>query len=210
MNREHILRYKLDRLKEQQNIYWKQMAHPLWLTKGDRNTKYFHACASDRKRKNYIKRLREDGGEVVAGKRLKSFIANHYKNLFSSCAGQRAEEVLQAVSSRVSSAMNETLLKTFTGEEVEAALNGIGDLKAPGPDGVPSIFYKHFWGLMGEQVKQEVLAVLNGAPMPSGWNDTVIVLIPKIKNPEKIEGSRPISLCNVLYKLVSKVLANRL
>jgi hypothetical protein len=85
--------------------------------------------------------------------------------------------------------MNETLLKTFTGEEVEAALNGIGDLKAPGPDGVPSIFYKHFWGLMGEQVKQEVLAVLNGAPMPSGWNDTVIVLIPKIKNPEKIEGS---------------------
>jgi len=76
--------------------------------------------------------LREDGGDVVLGKRLKPFIANHYKKLFTSCAGQRTDEVLQAVPSKVSPTMNETLLRSFTGEEVEEALNGIGDLKAPG------------------------------------------------------------------------------
>lgn len=50
--------------------------------------------------------------------------------------------------------------------------------------------------------KMEVLDVLNGRPMPEGWNDTVIVLIPKVRNPEKLKELWPISLCNVLYKLV--------
>jgi len=83
-------------------------------------------------------------------------------------------------------------------------------LKAPGADGMPSIFYKKFWSLIGELVKKEVLDVLNGGPIPDGWNDTIIVLIPKTSSPNMLKDLRPISLCNVLYKLISKVLANRL
>jgi hypothetical protein len=156
VNQEHVLRYQLDRLLDQQHIYWKQRAHPLWLLKGDRNTKYFHVCASERKRRNNIKALREDGGDVIEGSTLKLFITNHYKSLFSSHAGS-IMEVVQKVKMRVSKTMNEALLKTFTAEEVEEALNGIGDLKAPGPDGIPSIFYKRFWKLVGEQVKRRFL-----------------------------------------------------
>jgi hypothetical protein len=75
---------------------------------------------------------------------------------------------------------------------------------------MPSIFYKESWELIGEQVTTEVLSVLNGGPMPEGWNDTCVGLIPKTKNPECMKDLRPISLCNVVYKMVSKVLANRL
>jgi hypothetical protein len=63
---------------------------------------------------------------------------------------------------------------------------------------------------VGEKVTTEVLNVLNGGTMSEGWNDTCVVLIPNIKNPESMKDLRPINLCNVVYKLVSKFLANRL
>jgi hypothetical protein len=212
VNREIILRYKLERLQDQLHVYWKQRAHTSWLTKGDRNTKFFHAYASERKRRNYVRRLIDDSGGVVEGKHLKMFITNQYQNLFSSQAGDHVQvnAVLNCVRRRVTQDMNEMLLAPFTGEEVRVALESIGDLKAPGTDGMPAIFYKRFWSLLGNQVKAEVLAVLNGGEMPQGWNDTIIVLIPKTRSPEKLKDLRPISLCNVLYKLISKVLANRL
>jgi len=102
------------------------------------------------------------------------------------------------------------LAKAFTGEEIKGALDSIGDLKAPGPDGMPTIFYKRFWHMVGPKIQEEVLRVLNGGEIPEGWNETNIVSIPKVKNPEFLTQYRPISLCNVLYKLISKVIANRL
>jgi hypothetical protein len=75
---------------------------------------------------------------------------------------------------------------------------------------MPAIFYKKFWGTVGDAVVQEVLSVLRGGGIPEGWDETVVVLIPKVQNPETMKDLRPISLCNVVYKLVSKVLANHL
>lgn len=63
---------------------------------------------------------------------------------------------------------------------------------------------------MGDKVVEEVLQVLARGDMQAKWNETTIVLIPKKKKPEDIKDLRPISLCNVIYKLISKVLANRL
>ena len=111
---------------------------------------------------------------------------------------------------KVTEPMNDSLLKDFTADEVRRALDNIGDLKAPGPDGMSVIFYKKFWDIIGDQIVMEVLGVLNGGPVPSEWNETTIVLIPKVNRPEQVKDLRPISLCNVLYKIVSKVLANRL
>ena len=64
--------------------------------------------------------------------------------------------------------------------------------------------------MVGDSIATEVLNVLNSGPMPEGWNDTVVVLISKVKSPSRIKDLRPISLCNVVYKLLSKVISNRL
>ena len=144
------------------------------------------------------------------GNHLKTFITNQYQELFMSIAGTHVEEVLECVPTRVTQQMNENLGVAFTQEEVWEALKETGELKAPGADGMPVLFYKKFWSMVGKKVKEEVLAVLNGEDMPEGWNETVIVLIPKISSPEKLKDLRPISLCNVVYKIISKVLANKL
>lgn len=98
----------------------------------------------------------------------------------------------------------------FTADEIKRALDAIGDLKAPGPDGMPAIFFKKYWDIVSDQLIKEVQVVLRGGRMPMGWNDTIISLIPKVEKPQKVTNLRPISLCNVVYKVVSKVLANRL
>ena len=93
---------------------------------------------------------------------------------------------------------------------MKGGLDAIGDLKAPGVDGMTSLFYKKYWAIVGEDITKEVLHFLNGGSLPSGWNETVVVLIPKVPNPESLKDLRPISLCNILYKVASKVLATRL
>jgi hypothetical protein len=187
VSREHVLRYKLGRLEDQHNTYWKQRAHANWLKFGDRNTKYFHAFASERKKLNKIKKLRrEDGGVVENEEELGPFITNNYKSLFMSSAGPVNDDLLQHVPISITHDMNEMLCAPCTGEDVKQALDSIGDLKAPGPDGMPAIFYKKFWHVVGPKVQEEVLSVLNGGSMPIGWNVTTIVLIPKVKEPETL------------------------
>jgi hypothetical protein len=101
-------------------------------------------------------------------------------------------------------------LAPFTVEDVKKVAFSIGDLKAPGPDGFHAIFYKKFWGICGEEITSEILQALNTGVIPEGWNDTTVVLIPKVEDPEFITQFRPISLCNVIYKIISKMLTLRL
>lgn len=97
-----------------------------------------------------MRALKDENGDMVAGEQLKNFIANQYQNLFMSHTSSHFDEVLQCVDPRVTYEMNMALLEPFTGEEVWNALESIDDLKAPGADGMPSIFYKKFWSLVGE------------------------------------------------------------
>ena len=106
--------------------------------------------------------------------------------------------------------MNEALTAPYTEEEDKKALFAIGDLKVPGPDGLHAIFDRRFWDLLSEELTKTVLSVVNSRVIPEGWNITTIVLIPKVDTPESITQFRPISLCNVIYKVISKMLAARL
>jgi len=75
---------------------------------------------------------------------------------------------------------------------------------------MPPLFYQHFWSLVNPIVIKTVLDFLNHDIVPPKFHETYIVLIPKTKNPECVTDYRPISLCNVAYKLASKTMANRL
>ena len=110
----------------------------------------------------------------------------------------------------VSSADNDRLCAPFTDKEISDALFQIGPLKAPGPDGFPARFFQRNWNTVKEGVMAAVRDFFSTGHMPEGVNDTSIVLIPKISNPSRMSDYRPISLCNVSYKVISKCLVNRL
>ena len=66
------------------------------------------------------------------------------------------------------------------------------------------LFYQHFWPIIGEVVTKTILDFLNHGLSPSNFNETYIVLIPKVKEPKRVTDFCPISLCNVVFRITSK------
>jgi hypothetical protein len=83
-------------------------------------------------------------------------------------------------------------------------------IKTPGPDGFLARFIQRNWDLFRDEVVAAVQKFFDTGTMPEEVNDTAIVMIPKKNDPEELKDFRPISLCNVIYKVVSKCIANRL
>ena len=106
--------------------------------------------------------------------------------------------------------MNSALTTAYSQEEVKKALFMMHPDKSPGPDGFTAAFYQRHWELIGNDISTAVLAFLNGGDMTDVVSSTILVLIPKVRNPQDFTRFKPISLCNVLYKICSKVIANRL
>ena len=141
---------------------------------------------------------------------MAGMINNYFSDLYTKDPTVVLQEVTHLFDQCITDDMNDTLCKPFTEEEISNALFQIGPLKTPGPDGLPARFFQRNWGLLKEDIIHAVRVFFEVGTMPEGVNDTAIVLIPKVQHPETLKDYRPISLCNVLYKVVSKCLVNRL
>lgn len=106
--------------------------------------------------------------------------------------------------------MNVSLAATYTREEMETTLKQMAPLKSPGLNGFNPSFYQTYWHIVRDEVTSVVLNFLNNGCFENSINFTYIALISKIKNLVLALDFRPRSLCNVIYKVVSKVFANRL
>lgn len=141
---------------------------------------------------------------------MKGMVFDFYNNLFTSEPCATLDAVPDAVPSKVNGDINDFLTRDYSDEEIKMTLFQMGPTKAPGPDGFPALFYQNHWDLLQTDVCAAVRGFLTGAEIPEGFSDSIIVLIPKVRNLETLTNFRPISLCNVIYKIASKVLANRL
>jgi hypothetical protein len=202
---------ELDEILLREELMWRQRSRVTWLKEGDRNTRYFHKKATWRQKKNCVNKLKGTNGMWVEDhEEIAKMTTEFFKELYTKDNTVNPSLILDKIHATVSQDMNEQLCKEFTETEISDALFQIGPLKAPGKDGLPACFYQRNWALLKADVIAAVKDFLLNGTIPEGINDTVIVLIPKGTNPEMLSDFRPISLCNVVYKVISKCLVNRL
>jgi hypothetical protein len=113
-------------------------------------------------------------------------ISDYFYGLFASQVYDTNPNLLEKVVPRITSEMYDVLKKTYSTEDVKKTLFSIDDMKTPGMDGLHALFFKKCWHIQDGDLIQEVLEAINNNIISDGWNDTVIVLIPKVESPESI------------------------
>lgn len=204
------VRWQYLKLLEKREIFWKQRAKQFWLGEGDQNSRFFHKYASSRKKNNQLRGLKNKDGEWKESREdIQSIVEEYFTELFNTTPGGRELTVREHVN-QVSDEQNAQIMGPVTMEEVKSAVFSMHPEKSPGIDGLNPGFYQAYWQIIGEDVTNFCQTFFNTGELPEGINRTLVCLIPKIKHPELMQDVRPISLCNVLIRILSKVMGNRL
>ena len=120
------------------------------------------------------------------------------------------EPLFEGFQAKVTPSMNEMLTKPVSTDEIRVAAFGVKGSSAPGEDGLTGLFYQKYWHIVGPKVIKDVQSFFQTSVMPEGWNHTQLSLLPKTLNPSEMKDMRPISLCYVQYKIISRILCDRL
>ncbi|KAF7824315.1 reverse transcriptase [Senna tora] len=188
---------------------WASKSRVEWLHLGDSNTLFFHSSFIEIRRSNCILSLQDHNGNWLYNPvSIKDHISEYFLNCFSFSPVTNLDQNLPFPS--IPSAGQLSLNDISTPTEIKNALLNLKPYKAPGVDGFQAAFFQKYWDFLNIDIMPCIQHIFSSKTMPPNWNDTIICLIPKIQNPTKVKNFCPISLCNTLYKLVSKVLVNRI
>ncbi|XP_045831535.1 uncharacterized protein LOC123922923 [Trifolium pratense] len=190
------------------SISWQQ-SRSQWLKEGDANTKYFHSVLAGRRRRNAISVIQVDGVSLEGVNPIRQAVFSHFASHFKNQNMERpGVENLQF--KRLNHFECSSLIKPFTEAEVKSVVWDCDSFKSPGPDGINFGFFKDFWTELRGDVMRFISDFHRNGKLTKGINSTFIALIPKVDSPQRLNDFRPISLVSSIYKILAKVLANRL
>lgn len=134
----------LDDLLMKQEIYWAQRSRISWLKHGDKNSKFFHAKSSQRRRRNHIQNIKDMNGNWVEEKEdIAEVATNYFNSLFTARVCSQVDECLDTVMPKVTPNMQQILSSELTVEEIKTTLFQMGPTKTPEPDGMYALLSKN-------------------------------------------------------------------
>jgi hypothetical protein len=196
----------------QEEETWRQKSRLNWLASGDRNTKFFHAYANSRKQINTIWEMsKEDGTMISSNQDLQKEAVGFFRNIFLahpnlSITDQLA--ILRNYPRMFTEEDSQRLTLPVTSTEVLSILKGFKASKSHGPDGWTVEFFLAFFDILGDELVEMVEESRKKGRVSGALNATFLALIPKSENPRNFGDYRPISLCNLMYKIITKIIAN--
>lgn len=139
---------------------------------------------------------------------MKNMIRNYYDDLFKKDASCDINSVPKGEFAKLQSEDWREMNKPFSEEEIKRTVFDMAPFKSPGPDGIHACFYQRTWEVVGSTAIRFAQKFFETGEIEKGVNDTSIVLIPKVNGLETVKQFRPISLCNVDYKFLTKIMIN--
>lgn len=211
MEKRFKIKKEVKELWKQEEMYWGTRAKVNWLRWGDRNSKYFHATTMRRRETNTIHRVKDITGEWRNDNdEIKLAFKEYFEDLFKEYHNDDDHVALHSIPTLISHNDNEMLLKDINEKEVKSVVFSLGANKAPGPDRLSGLFFHKAWNTIGQEVTKLVRDFFKNGILPEKINETHITLVPKIPNPEEIGHFRPISCCNFLMKIITRIMALRM
>jgi Reverse transcriptase (RNA-dependent DNA polymerase) len=214
--REQEVENKYEHVLLAQEAYWCQRSRLQWAFLGDRNTKFFHAATVARRKVNAIKAIQVGPDEwVTEEKEIRSLFVQHFKSIYNEIPEtvHMSElfplDFIQTLP-KLTHDQYLTLQCWPDDQEIMQAVFALGPDKASGPDGLNARFLQTYWEQWQHVVVAEVHRFFHTGVMPAAVARSNMVLIPKVADPKKVTDFRPISVCKVIYKVISKILSIRL
>lgn len=164
-----------------------------------------------RRDRNSLFRLKEANGVWLEGHaEVIGATVNYFSDIYAPTDPTIASECIAVVPKLITEDMNSKLIAPISSMEVKNAVFDLGALKAPGPDGLNGDFYQKNWATISSDVIATIEEFFSSGSIGNCINDTLVALIPKVQHPESISQLRPISCCNFIYKIISKIIVKRI
>ncbi|KAK2368688.1 hypothetical protein QL285_081866 [Trifolium repens] len=194
-----------------QEVFWKEKANLKWHLEGDRNTKYFHKIAKIKTSSKTITSLQDGDLVLIEPEHISNHVVSFYKNLF--CTNLVLQEPLlaeEAIPKLITDDINALLTLLPSIQEIKVVVYALNKDSAPGPDGFGAFFFHHYWDTVKTNLSNAVLQFFTTSWIMPGFNSNIIALLPKVQNATSIDQFRHITMENFKFKVISKIIADRL
>nr|GEZ16231.1 RNA-directed DNA polymerase, eukaryota [Tanacetum cinerariifolium] len=200
---------KLNDIKQSDATEFTQKAKVQWVIEGDENSRFFHGLINKKRSQLSIRGVFVDGDWITNSKAVKDAFRDHFASRYKKPVDSRLKLNIQ-FPNRLSSKQVEILDNGVSRAEIRDAVWGCGVNKSPGPDGFTFEFFRQYWNFLSTDFCEAVESFFVNGAFPKGNNASFITFIPKVMEAKFVTDFRPISFIGSVYKVVTKILTNRL